>query len=106
MKIGIIGGGISGLTLANCLQHYSIPYTLFEKSNQFGEFGAGIGISESANTIFKKIGLGDDIKTKGCFVEDAIIVNKDGKTNCVEREFVIHLKSDEFSIILLRFGNK
>ena len=80
MKIGIIGGGIGGLALANCLEHFGIPYTLFEKSSQFGEVGAGIGISESAYTILKKIGLGDDIKAKGYFVEDAIIVNKDGKT--------------------------
>jgi 2-polyprenyl-6-methoxyphenol hydroxylase-like FAD-dependent oxidoreductase len=51
MKIGIIGGGISGLVLANCFQHINIPYTLFEKSSQFGEVGAEIGISESGYTI-------------------------------------------------------
>jgi 2-polyprenyl-6-methoxyphenol hydroxylase-like FAD-dependent oxidoreductase len=116
MKIGIIGGGISGLTLANCLQHYSIPYTLFEKSNQFGEFGAGIGISESANTIFKKIGLGDDIKTKGCFVEDAIIVNKDGKTIrklpiknggfCIHRAELINILSTKIDKRNVKFDSE
>ena len=60
MKIGIIGGGIGGLALANCFQQFNIPYTLFERASKFGEVGAGIGISESAYTILKKIGLGDD----------------------------------------------
>ncbi len=113
MKIGIIGGGIGGLALANCLQHFSIPYTLFEKSSQFGEVGAGIGISESAYSILKKIGLGDDIKAKGYFVEDAIIVNKDCETIrklpvknggfCIHRAELINILSNKIGSLNVKF---
>jgi 2-polyprenyl-6-methoxyphenol hydroxylase-like FAD-dependent oxidoreductase len=113
MKIGIIGGGISGLALANCFQHFSIPYTLFEKSHQFGEVGAGIGISESANAILKKIGLGDEIKSKGYFVEDTIIVNKDCETIrklpiknggfCIHRAELINILSYKIDNLNVKF---
>ena len=113
MKIGIIGGGISGLALANCFQHFSIEYTLFEKSSRFGEVGAGIGISESAYTILKKIGLGDEIKVKGYFIEDAIIVNKDCETIrklpiknggfCIHRAELINILSYKIDVSNVKF---
>lgn len=113
MKIGIIGGGIGGLALANCFQHFNIPYTLFERASKFGEVGAGIGISESAYTILKKIGLGDDIKAKGYFVEDAIIVNKDCETIrklpiknggfCIHRAELINILSYKIDHLNVKF---
>ena len=80
MKIAIIGGGIGGLTLANCLQNSKIQFTLYEKAKQLTDVGAGIGISESAYELLKELGLGNDIIEKSNFVQDAIIVNKAGKT--------------------------
>ena len=113
MKTGIIGGGIGGLALANCFQHFNIPYTLFERASKFGEVGAGIGISESAYTILKKIGLGDDIKAKGYFVEDAIIVNKDCETIrklpvknggfCIHRAELINILSNKIGSLNVKF---
>jgi 2-polyprenyl-6-methoxyphenol hydroxylase-like FAD-dependent oxidoreductase len=113
MKIGIIGGGIGGLALANCFQHFNIPYTLFERASKFGEVGAGIGISESAYTILNKIGLGDDIKAKGYFVEDAIIVNKDCETIrklpvknggfCIHRAELINILSYKIGPLNVKF---
>jgi 2-polyprenyl-6-methoxyphenol hydroxylase-like FAD-dependent oxidoreductase len=113
MKTGIIGGGIGGLALANCFQHFNIPYTLFERASKFGEVGAGIGISESAYTILKKIGLGDDIKAKGYFVEDAIIVNKDCETIrklpiknggfCIHRAELINILSYKIDHLNVKF---
>lgn len=79
-KITIIGGGIGGLALANSLQHFKIPFQLFEKATSLGEVGAGIGISESTVEILETLGLGDDLKGKGRFVKNAIILDKQSKT--------------------------
>ncbi|KAL1607665.1 hypothetical protein SLS60_002600 [Paraconiothyrium brasiliense] len=42
-NIAIIGGGISGLTLAIALHKRSIPITVYESAASFGEIGAGVG---------------------------------------------------------------
>ncbi len=80
MKIAIIGGGIGGLALANCFNRKNIPYTMNERAHQFGEVGAGIGLSESTLTLLSKIGLDKSILDKGRFVRDAVIVDKKGNT--------------------------
>lgn len=86
---------------------------MFERASKFGEVGAGIGISESAYTILKKIGLGDDIKAKGYFVEDAIIVNKDCETIrklpvknggfCIHRAELINILSYKIGPLNVKF---
>ena len=55
MKIGIIGGGIGGLALANCFQQFNIPYTLFERASKFGEVGGGIELLFFALLLFTNI---------------------------------------------------
>jgi 2-polyprenyl-6-methoxyphenol hydroxylase-like FAD-dependent oxidoreductase len=77
-KITILGGGIGGLTLATSLHHFNIPFQLFESASSLGEVGAGIGISESTIEILDILNLGIDLKSKGNFVRDAIIVDKKG----------------------------
>lgn len=42
-SIAIVGGGISGLTLAIGLQKHKIPLTIYESATGFGEIGAGVG---------------------------------------------------------------
>lgn len=77
-KITILGGGIGGLTLATSLHHFNIPFQLFESAPSLGEVGAGIGISESTIEILDILNLGIDLKSKGNYVKDAIIVDKKG----------------------------
>ena len=40
--IAIVGGGISGLTLAIALSEANIPVTIYEAAKHFGEIGAGV----------------------------------------------------------------
>ncbi|KAF1975009.1 salicylate 1-hydroxylase-like protein [Bimuria novae-zelandiae CBS 107.79] len=42
-NLAIVGGGISGLTLAISLQKHNIPLTVYESAAAFGEIGAGVG---------------------------------------------------------------
>lgn len=79
-KLTIIGGGIGGLTLANALQHFKIEFEIYEAASELTEVGAGIGISESTITILEKLGLGEKIKKSGNYVQDAIVVDKMGRT--------------------------
>jgi 2-polyprenyl-6-methoxyphenol hydroxylase-like FAD-dependent oxidoreductase len=45
-RVIIVGGGIGGLTLANCLQHANIDFVLLESREKIGmHFGAGVGVS-------------------------------------------------------------
>ena len=60
--IGIIGAGISGLTLACVLQESMIPVILFEKSSTASEQGAGISISSNGIRVLKKIGVEDKLR--------------------------------------------
>jgi 2-polyprenyl-6-methoxyphenol hydroxylase-like FAD-dependent oxidoreductase len=46
LRVIIVGGGIGGLTLANCLQHANIDFVLLESREKIGmHFGAGVGVS-------------------------------------------------------------
>lgn len=42
-SLAIVGGGISGLTLAIALHKHNIPFTVYESAASFGEIGAGVG---------------------------------------------------------------
>lgn len=48
-NIAIIGGGISGLTLAIGLHKQNVPFTIYESAHKFGEIGAGVGFGP--NTV-------------------------------------------------------
>ncbi|KAI5925167.1 mannitol 1-phosphate dehydrogenase [Camillea tinctor] len=46
--IAIVGGGITGLTLAISLLKHNIPVTIYEAASNFGEIGAGVGFGPNA----------------------------------------------------------
>lgn len=47
-ELAIIGGGIAGLMLAIALHKRNIRATIYEQAAEFGEIGAGVGISRNA----------------------------------------------------------
>ena len=55
--VNIIGGGISGLALANALQIAGIDFRLFEQASRITEIGAAISISKAALDILEKLDL-------------------------------------------------
>jgi len=62
--VGIIGSGISGLTLGCCLLKFGIECVIFEKSNEISEHGAGISISRNALKILDRLDLINSFKEK------------------------------------------
>ncbi|KAI5861324.1 mannitol 1-phosphate dehydrogenase [Durotheca rogersii] len=47
-NIAIVGGGISGVTLAICLLQHNVPVTIYESAARFGEIGAGLGMGPNS----------------------------------------------------------
>ncbi|KAI0479967.1 mannitol 1-phosphate dehydrogenase 2 [Xylaria cf. heliscus] len=47
-NLAIVGGGITGLTLAIALLKHDVPFTLYESAARFGEIGAGVGFGPNA----------------------------------------------------------
>lgn len=68
-KIGIIGAGIGGVTLARSLSEKGIDFTLFDQAPEFGEVGAGIQMSPNAIKVLSKLCVRDDISQNGFLPE-------------------------------------
>ena len=57
-RVIIVGGGIGGLTLANCLQHAGIDYLLLEGREQIGmHIGAAVGFEAPGCRILDQLGV-------------------------------------------------
>ena len=89
-KFIIVGGGIGGLAMANCLQLQDLDFDLYEQASQLTEIGAGIGMSKSALDILEKLGLSEHVKQSGSFIKYACL--KDKKLNLI-RELPVELDS-------------
>jgi 2-polyprenyl-6-methoxyphenol hydroxylase-like FAD-dependent oxidoreductase len=65
-RVIIAGGGIAGLTLANCLQHANIDYILLERRDVVNpDVGASIGLAPNGARILDQMGCYDDIEEFG-----------------------------------------
>ena len=77
-KVAIIGGGIAGLTFANCLSNKEYEIYIFEKKQEFGEVGAAISVFPNALSVIDKIGLLDPVlETSGKF-ENVFLKTQNG----------------------------
>ena len=61
-KIGVFGGGISGLTLGCVLKGYGKECIIFERSNALSEHGAGISLTPNACKILDEIDILDAVR--------------------------------------------
>ena len=66
IKIGIVGGGISGLMLGCILKQNSIDCIIFERSLVISEYGAGISISPNALPLLNHIKVLDSLRNVSC----------------------------------------
>jgi salicylate hydroxylase len=65
-RIGLIGGGVGGLTAAIALRQRGIQAHVFERASEIREVGAGVGLGPNAMKVFRALGLEDAIRAKGC----------------------------------------
>ncbi len=57
LDVGIIGGGIGGVAAAVALQRMGIQATIYERSNEIREVGAGMMLWPNATRVLKELGL-------------------------------------------------
>ncbi|TVY80368.1 FAD-dependent monooxygenase azaH [Lachnellula suecica] len=79
LEVAIIGGGITGVTLALGLQRRAIPFTIYERTPSFREIGAGIGFTPNAERAMREL----DPRIHQCFREIATR-NKDDYLRLVD----------------------
>lgn len=59
-KVGIIGGGVAGVTMALALSRFpNIEIDIYEAAAKFGEIGAGLSIWYRTWSLLAKLGLED-----------------------------------------------
>ncbi len=104
IKIDIIGGGISGLTLGIALQKQGFSVQIFEQSPQLLPIGAGIIMASNAMQIAKKLDFSSEIRAQGNqAIEDAYFF-AEILTN--ELKNATPQYKTDFSPILKRFEQK
>ncbi len=75
MKIGIIGGGITGLTTALALRKLGIESVVYEQAVELNEIGAGIWLQPNAIKVLDWLGIKDKIKKQGTELNKMEITN-------------------------------
>ncbi|KAL4975551.1 hypothetical protein BDW66DRAFT_167055 [Aspergillus desertorum] len=79
-KVLIVGGSITGLSLAAMLERYGINYTLVEKHAEVApEMGASIGLLAHGLRILDQLGCYEELLPFGCGVQDMVTTGPDGK---------------------------
>ncbi len=79
MKVGIVGGGIGGLSTALALENAGIDYHLHEQASAFGEVGAGIMLTPDIVELLDQWGIGDNLRKKANAIADLSIFDHLGK---------------------------
>lgn len=79
MKILIVGAGVAGPTLAYWLNHYGFEVTLVEKAPALRTGGYIIDFWGAGFEIADRMGLVEEIRSKGYLVEEVRVVNGAGK---------------------------
>src|SRR5690348_18496317 len=65
LKIGVIGGGIGGLTAAVALRQAGFDVDLYEQAAELTEIGGGINMGPNAVRVLRRLGLGAGIDHEG-----------------------------------------
>jgi len=108
MLIGIIGGGITGLSTALALQKFGFNTVVFEQAIAFNEVGAGIWVQPNALKVLNWLGIGERIKQKGIelnnveITDSKLIPFKKMKREMVDDNKIIAIHRAELQRILVQ----
>jgi salicylate hydroxylase len=65
VRVGVVGGGIGGLSAALSLLRAGFDVHLYEQARALGAVGAGVQISPNASRILHGLGLADELAATG-----------------------------------------
>jgi salicylate hydroxylase len=66
LRIGIVGGGIGGLTLALALRRRGLAADVYEQAPELREIGAAVALSANATRELERLGCLDAIEALSC----------------------------------------
>lgn len=75
MKVGIIGGGVAGLSTALALKKAGISFHLFEQAAEFKDIGAGVMLSSSTKKLLYILGVGKEFDEASTLIKNFYITN-------------------------------
>lgn len=78
-RVGIVGAGIAGLTLALELHDAGISVDVFEAAPEINELGVGINILPHASKILFELGLEDAMSEIAVLTSNAVFYNRFGQ---------------------------
>jgi 2-polyprenyl-6-methoxyphenol hydroxylase-like FAD-dependent oxidoreductase len=64
-SVGVIGGGIGGLSAALSLLQAGVDVQVYEQAPMLGEVGAGINLSPNASRVLHRLGLAQELARTG-----------------------------------------
>jgi salicylate hydroxylase len=65
LSVGVVGGGIGGLTAALCLLGAGLEVQVYEQASQLAEVGAGVQVSPNASRVLHRLGLAESLAATG-----------------------------------------
>ena len=80
MKAIVIGGGISGLTMALSLHQVGIPVRVYEMAREVKPLGVGINLQPNAVRELTELGLGGELADLGTATQALCFFNKYGQS--------------------------
>ncbi|MBX2818495.1 MAG: FAD-dependent monooxygenase [Rhodothermaceae bacterium] len=78
LPIGIVGGGIGGLTLAIALRQFELPVVVFERVKQIAPVGAGISLWPNATRVLHRLGLLKALRARAQEIRTVRLQTDDG----------------------------
>lgn len=116
-RVIIVGGSITGMTLAHCLDRAGIDYVVLEKHQDiFAEPGISIGLMPNGSRILEQLEIYSDvdelyqpIKKIYQYFPDGFCIETDSPVNIVERfglPFCVIKRQQFLNILYSRFEDK
>ncbi|KAL4949248.1 hypothetical protein BDW69DRAFT_198246 [Aspergillus filifer] len=101
-KVLIIGGSITGLTLAALLERYGVDYTLIEKHADVApQLGASIGLIAHGARILEQLGCYDEVLPFSNGIESIDLHGADGNLLAIHDKMGTHMEAMDKSKIHL-----
>jgi 5-methylphenazine-1-carboxylate 1-monooxygenase len=79
MKVMVVGGGISGLTMALSLHQIGVPCRVYEAVREVTPLGVGINLQPNAVRELTELGLGEELALVGTATQALAFFNKFGQ---------------------------
>jgi 2-polyprenyl-6-methoxyphenol hydroxylase-like FAD-dependent oxidoreductase len=79
----IVGGGISHLTLVDCLQHANIDFAVLEGGEKIGLHpGVGVGVGPGGGRILDQVGIFADLEKHPAANQNTVLQDSEGRKFC------------------------